>query len=150
MVCPSELHTLKCLACVQERVLLAERALLYCFGFDFRTEDPYSFALKYQTTYKLLDEDNSQRMLQWLSHAALFTTLCLQYPSSLLGVVAVWYAQHLVHGEVRPPDNIDQTWHMPRLVFTVTQLCIRRLRGADLVCQLAAFNGMSNLHQTSA
>lgn len=85
---------------VQERVLLAERALLYCFNFDFKTSDPYSYALKYNNTYKLLEGDDSQRAFAWLNIAALATTLCLQYPASLLGVVAVWYAQHLVLGEV--------------------------------------------------
>lgn len=91
---------------LQERVLLAERALLYCFSFDFRTGDPYSFALKYHTTYKLLGEDDRQRYFSWLNIVAQGTTLCLQYPASLLGVVAVWYAQHLVYGEVRDQAHI--------------------------------------------
>jgi len=82
---------------LQERVLLAERALLYSFAFDFRTGDPYSFALKYNSAYKLMCE---QQAFDWLTFAAQATTLCLQYPPSMLAVAALWFAQHLVHGEV--------------------------------------------------
>lgn len=79
---------------------MAERALLYCFSFDFRTGDPYSYALKYNGKYKLLTEQQGQVALSWLNIAAQSTTLCLQFPPHVLGVVSLWYAQHLNHGKV--------------------------------------------------
>ena len=81
-------------------MLLAERALLYCFAFDFRTGDPYSFALKYNSSCKLMKQEDGEQALSWLHLAGQATTLCLQYPPSTLAVVALWFAQHLVHGEV--------------------------------------------------
>lgn len=81
-------------------MLLAERALLYCFAFDFRTGDPYSFALKYNSAYKLMSVLDGEQALSWLNRAGKVTTLCLQYPPSTLAVVALWFAQHLVRGEV--------------------------------------------------
>ena len=86
---------------LQEKVLLAERALLYSFAFDFRTGDPYSFALKYNSTLKIMSAEDGEQALSWLGRAGIVTTLCLQYPSSTLAVVALWFAQHVTHGEVR-------------------------------------------------
>lgn len=82
---------------LQEKVLMAERALLYCLAFDFRIGDPYSYALKYNSAYKLNSIDQA---LPWLNRAGQVTTLCLQYPPSTLAVVALWYAQHVEVGEV--------------------------------------------------
>ena len=86
---------------LQEKVLLAERALLYSFAFDFRTGDPYSFALKYNSTLRIMSAEDGEQALSWLGRAGIVTTLCLQYPSSTLAVVALWFAQHVTHGEVR-------------------------------------------------
>lgn len=88
---------------LQERVLLAERALLYAFAFDFRNGDPFSFALKYNRLHSadnLVDPDAAETFFAWLTFAGQATTLCLQYPPSLLAVASLWYAQHLSRGQV--------------------------------------------------
>lgn len=88
---------------LQERVLLAERALLYAFAFDFRNGDPFSFALKYNRLHSadsLVDSDAADIFFTWLTFAGQATTLCLQYPPSLLAVASLWYAQHLSKGQV--------------------------------------------------
>lgn len=88
---------------LQERVLLAERALLYAFAFDFAKGDPFSFALKYNrlhSTESLVDSDAAEIFFTWLTFAGQATTLCLQYPPSLLAVASLWYAQHLSKGQV--------------------------------------------------
>ena len=104
--------TYQCLLLLQERVLLAERALLYAFAFDFRNGDPPSFALKYNRLHSadnLVDPDAAETFFAWLTFAGQATTLCLQYPPSLLAVASLWYAQHLSRGQVSvtyPPDSL--------------------------------------------
>ena len=88
---------------LQERVLLAERALLYAFAFDFRPGDPYSFALKYQRGANMGGE--AETAFLWLSIAGQATTLCLQYPPSTIAVASLWYTQHLLLGEVSHDQN---------------------------------------------
>ncbi|DBA94318.1 TPA: hypothetical protein ACH3X1_001927 [Trebouxia sp. C0004] len=91
----------------KEKVLMAERALLYCLAFDFRIGDPYSYALKYNSAYKLNSIDQA---LPWLNRAGQVTTLCLQYPPSTLAVVALWYAQHVEVGEIPVDENGLEWW----------------------------------------
>lgn len=89
------------LSLLQEKVLLAERALLYSFAFDFCTGDPFSYALKYNTLLNLMHQHDGEQALSWLTKAGIVTTLCLQHPPSTLAVVALWFAQHLTFGKAR-------------------------------------------------